>query len=152
MERMDFVRVKLVKEKSVPYGARANTPDEAIRLLRNYLEEFAQETVAALYLSLKNEVLNASIVSVGTLDSSLIDPRTILQTALLCNAKYVIIFHNHPSGDPTPSGYDDAVTERMEAACEIMGIPLRDHIVVGNGTYYSYFEMGRMKLTGGSKS
>ena len=80
----------------------------------------------------------------GTLDSALVDPRQVFTGALLAHAAAIIGVHVHPSGDPTPSPDDVDVTRRLAAAGSILGITLLDHIIIGDGRYYSFQELGRL--------
>lgn len=77
---------------------------------------------------------------VGTATGAIIGMREIFMSAILCNAAEIICFHNHPSGDPSPSVADNLITEKIKKAGEIMDIPLRDHIILGEQGYYSYDE------------
>lgn len=149
MKELDLVRVRLVKESAIPYCTTANSPEDAVLVMRDYLEDLAQEAVVALYISAKGKVLNASILSMGTIDHSMIDPRLTLTPALLSNAAGMILMHNHPSGDPTPSAEDYQVTERILKACCLMGIAMNDHIIVGERTYFSFYESGYDFQNGG---
>jgi DNA repair protein RadC len=83
-------------------------------------------------------------VSRGTLDSTLVHPREVFKAALLSNSAAIVVCHNHPSGDPTPTTDDIDVTRRLVATGELLGIPVLDHIVVGEDRYYSFKEGSRM--------
>jgi len=87
-------------------------------------------------------------VSRGTLDSVLVHPREVFKAALLANAAAIVATHVHPSGGPTPSPDDVAVTRRLAAAGEILGIPLLDHIIIGDGRYYSHGERAALGALG----
>lgn len=80
------------------------------------------------------------MVSKGNLNSSIVHPREIFKRAVLNNAASIICMHNHPSGDPTPSQNDIDITKRIDEAGELMGIPLLDHVIIGDGTYISLKE------------
>jgi DNA repair protein RadC len=97
-----------------------------------------------LCLSTKHRVIAYHEVSRGTLDSTLVHPREVFKAALLANAAAIIVNHNHPSGDPSPTIDDLEVTRRLVAAGEILGIVVLDHIVVGDGRYFSFKEAGRL--------
>ena len=84
-----------------------------------------------------------NIVSIGTLYSSLVHPREVFKTAILSNAASIILFHNHPSGDPEPSTEDTTITKRIKEAGTLMGIELLDHVIIGSeGRFYSMKEQG----------
>ncbi|GAB7306666.1 RadC family protein [Enterococcus gallinarum] len=99
-----------------------------------------QENLVLLCLDTKNNVTCYSIVHRGTINQSIVHPRDIFQRAILSNATRILLAHNHPSGNPTPSEADNIVTKRIEQAGELMGIPLLDHIIVGYDEYFSYKE------------
>jgi len=83
-------------------------------------------------------------VSVGTLDSALVHPREVFKPALLLNAAAIVLVHNHPSGDPTPSAEDRTVTQRLLEAGKILGVELTDHLIVAGGTYTSMRMLGQL--------
>ena len=94
-----------------------------------------RETFVAFYLDTKLKVIAREIISVGTLNSSQAHPREVFKGALINNANCIILAHNHPSGDPTPSRDDIHVTKRLKEAGKIIGIKILDHIVVGKDSY-----------------
>lgn len=100
----------------------------------------SQENLVLLCLDTKNHVNSYSIVHKGTLNQSVCHPRDIFQRALLSNASRIVLSHNHPSNDSTPSFADNNVTERISKCGELLGIELLDHIIVGQTTYFSYRE------------
>jgi DNA repair protein RadC len=110
------------------------------------LQDEAVEVGGLLCLSTKCDVLAYHELSRGTLDTTLVHARDVFRTALLAHAAAVIIGHNHPSGDPTPSPDDATVTERLRHAGGVIGIEVYDHIIVGQGRYYSFREAGRLGL------
>uniref|UniRef100_I5AQT4 DNA repair protein radc n=1 Tax=Eubacterium cellulosolvens (strain ATCC 43171 / JCM 9499 / 6) TaxID=633697 RepID=I5AQT4_EUBC6 len=101
-----------------------------------------QEVVCAVMLDTKNHLLGEAEISRGTVNQSLISPRELFLSALSFHAVSVILVHNHPSGDPSPSGDDQDVTERIRCAGELLGIRLVDHIIIGDGEYFSFMEHG----------
>lgn len=105
--------------------------------LENEIGSFTQEHLVAIYLNTKNEVISFSIVHIGTIDQSIAYPRDIFQRALLVNAARVIVAHNHPSGNTTPSEADKLFTKRIIRAGELMGIEILDHIIVTDEDYCS---------------
>ena len=82
------------------------------------------------------------LVSVGSLNQSIVHPREVFKTALLSNAAAVLLIHQHPTGDPSPSGEDIAITKRLKEAGELLGLKVLDHIIVGEGEYLSFVEKG----------
>jgi DNA repair protein RadC len=104
-----------------------------------------QEAVGALFLDVRNRLLGEAEIARGTLDRALIEPRQILWPALARGAAGVVIFHNHPSGDPTPSLEDVKFTRRMAAACDAVGVKLIDHLILGSAQrWVSLRERGRV--------
>ncbi len=139
--------LKLVKAKGGRYQGSAiiNNPDVAANLIKQIfgMETQAEEIMVMLTVNTKHIVTGAFEVSRGHLNATLLHPRELFKRALLNNAAAIVIGHNHPSGDPTPSQDDIAVTERMAKAGELLGIPVIDHIVTGdNGQYESLKRLG----------
>ncbi len=144
-KRVDIITLKMVKETSILYENRKVTsPQEAANLVSPFLESCDREKFVVVCLDVKNQPANISVVSVGTVNSSLIHPRELFKVAILSNASNIIISHNHPSGDPTPSHEDIAITKKLVEAGEIMGISIMDHIVIGSdvNTFISFKERG----------
>ena len=96
------------------------------------------EQVILVMTDSKNQFLKDCILSTGTVNMSLLSPREIFLTALKTNAVNILLVHNHPSGDPTPSKDDITITNRIYDASQIMNIPLVDHIIIGKNTYFSF--------------
>jgi DNA repair protein RadC len=101
------------------------------------------ERVGVMLLDLKRRVIRTTILSVGSLDNSLAHPREIFREAVIGSAASVVVFHNHPSGDPAPSANDRQITHRLTEAGEVMGIHVMDHIILGDGAYFSFWEEAR---------
>ena len=109
------------------------------------LSEEPGEVFGILNLNTKNKIAGAHIVSRGSLNTTLIHPRETFRQAILNNSASIILFHNHPSGDPTPSREDLDVTKRLVEAGRIIGIEVLDHVVIGDGGKYVRFrEKGLM--------
>ena len=103
-----------------------------------------QESFYALLLDSKNRLIREERISTGTLTASLVHPREVFRSAIRESAASVIVAHNHPSGDPSPSAEDLEVTARLRSAGELIGIPLLDHVIIGTGRYTSLAEEGRL--------
>jgi len=103
------------------------------------------EQFGIVLLDTRHRVLRTKLLSVGTLDSSLVHPREVFREAVAAGASVLVLFHNHPSGDPYPSPDDEALTRRMVAAGELMGIEVVDHLVLADTRYYSFRESGRLR-------
>ena len=106
------------------------------------LTTMSQESMHVFTCDQKNRVIERHMVSLGTLTATLIHPREILRPAILQAAASIVLVHNHPSGDTTPSEDDKRMTARISEACDIMGIRLLDHIIVGREGYYSFVDNG----------
>jgi len=137
-----WVSLKLVREKKTEYLSTVHSPIDAVIILQPMLEDCDREKFIALLLDTKNHVVAANTVSIGTVNASLVHPREIFKVALLCNASAVILAHNHPSGNPTPSHEDIDITNRLKKAGEILGIEVLDHIIIGDNTWTSFKEKG----------
>jgi DNA repair protein RadC len=101
-----------------------------------------EERVGVVMLDIKSRVIRTEVLSVGTLDSSIVHPREVFRAAALASAWSIAIFHNHPSGDPRPSVDDVALTRQLVAAGEVMGIEVVDHLILGDGCWFSFREAG----------
>lgn len=121
-------------------GEELNSPG---RIAASYMERLRheqQENILLLMLDKKNHRLGEQCISRGTVDASVITPREILIEALRCQAVNLIVLHNHPSGNPTPSREDICLTERIRQSAGMIGMHLVDHIIIGDQTYYSFAE------------
>lgn len=121
---------------------RVASPEAAADLLVPDLEGRDREHCRALLLDTKHRLIRAVTVSIGSVDHTFMAPREILRDTLLANASALVLAHNHPSGDPEPSTDDRAVTRRLARACEILGVDLLDHLVVGRGRWVSLARRG----------
>jgi DNA repair protein RadC len=119
---------------------RLLTPKAVADFLGPQFAGHRRERFGVLLLDVKHQVIRTEILSVGSLEGTLADPREVFRTAALASAASVVVFHNHTTGDPSPSLADRAVTDRLRAAGEIMGIDLADHIILAEGRYFSFRE------------
>ena len=101
-----------------------------------------REMFFIVFLNTRNRMLDYVVHTVGTIDSSAVYARDVIRSAVIHNASSIIICHNHPSGDPEPSACDKEITRALIAAFEIIGIKILDHIVMGNGRYFSFEDEG----------
>lgn len=115
-------------------GAPLRGPQDVRRLASALLDDEPAEVFVAFLLNTRHHVTGYHIVTRGILDASLVHPREVLRAAIIANAAAIVLVHNHPSGDPTPSPEDRAVTRQLAEAARVVGIPLLDHVVVGSGT------------------
>jgi len=122
-------------------GTRYTAPSQVYETFRFLMHE-TKEMFLTLHLDGKNRITCMDIVSVGSLNQSIVHPREVFKTACISNAAAILCIHQHPTGDPTPSAEDIAITRRLKEAGEIMGIKLLDHIIIGDGEYLSFVERG----------
>ena len=118
------------------------SPQDAAAYLIERLQLESQEKFYCLYLNTKNQVVFEKTVFVGSLNASIVHPREVYKEALKWSAASIIVAHNHPSGDPTPSHEDIQVTRRLKEAGEILGIECLDHLIIGADRYVSLKEKG----------
>lgn len=128
--------------KSLNEFKKVKSPEDVANMLYGEMGTFNQEVLKLLILNTKNEIIKIVDVFKGSLNSSLVHPREIFNEAIRNNAASIIICHNHPSGDPTPSGEDIKVTTRLKECSDIIGISLIDHIIIGRNNYISLKEKG----------
>ncbi|MBC5998364.1 DNA repair protein RadC [Romboutsia ilealis] len=142
VKRVDIVSLKLVKESSVLYETRKiSSPYDAYKLIKNFLIDSDREKFVVACLDTKNQPVNISVVSIGSVNSAIVHPREVFKVAMLSNASKIICFHNHPSGNLKCSKEDENITNRLKECGEILGIELVDHIIVGdNDKYFSFKE------------
>jgi DNA repair protein RadC len=127
-----------------PVRPRCSSPADAARYLLPEYGAFAVERFGVVLLDTRHRVLRTKVLSVGTIDASLVHPREVFREAVGAGASGLILFHNHPSGDPMPSPEDEALTRRLVAAGELMGIQVVDHLVLTDTHYLSFKEAGRL--------
>lgn len=128
--------------KSLNEFKRVNSPRDIFNILHGEMVTYNQEILKLITLNTKNEIIKIKDVFKGSLNSSLIHPREIFKEAIKNSAASIVICHNHPSGDPTPSNEDISVTTRINEASKIIGINLIDHIIIGREQYVSLKEQG----------
>lgn len=142
-KRISIVSIKMVREASVLYDIRKiGSPKDAVELGEKFLGDADREQLIVCCLDTKNQPTAINIVSIGSLNSSIVHPREVFKPAILSNSASIMLFHNHPSGDPAPSREDISITERIKESGRILGIELIDHIIIGNDSYCSLKEKG----------
>jgi DNA repair protein RadC len=132
-------------EQARPERERFQTPRDVYERMRIAMRDLRHEEFHVLLLDTQNQILRDLQVTRGTLDASLVHPREVFRAAIAEAAASVILVHNHPSGDPTPSAEDRAVTRQLRAAGESVGIEVLDHVIIGEGRYVSFVEAGLMQ-------
>lgn len=143
----DNHRAVLEKEFSINYpeiDRKMNSPENVVRLARQvlHLHENTEEYLYMICMNVKLELTSVFELSHGNVNSSIVSVREMFQKALLANAVSIIVMHNHPSGNPTPSYEDIQVTKRMVEAGNLLGVQVIDHIIVGRPGYSSLKEKG----------
>ena len=142
-KRINIVSIKMGKESSFLYQTRTiSSPKDAYEMIKNQLQDLDREQFIIACLNTKNEPTNITVVSVGLLNKAIVHPREVFKTAILSNAASIMAFHNHPSGETTPSQQDIQLTKRLYEAGELLGIKLLDHLIIGDGTFTSLKEKG----------
>lgn len=122
-----------------------STPEDVVALCGPQMRGADREHFWALALNTKNHVLRVVEISVGSLNASIVHPRELYKEAVRLSAASIVVVHNHPSGDPTPSGADIQLTRRLVKAGDVLGIELLDHVVIGDGgEHASLRELGLM--------
>jgi DNA repair protein RadC len=139
------VKIKLVKEEIVQYGAKKSirSPQDAFGIVQHYLADADREHLIVLVLNTKNQIMAINTAHIGSLSSSIVHPREVFKPAILANGASIIVAHNHPSGNLTPSSEDITITKRLIEAGNALGIDVLDHIIVGE-TCLSLKESGYM--------
>jgi DNA repair protein RadC len=141
----EVVRIKLViKKVSEPFAVhQVSCPEDAAKIASAYISDEDREVFLVMCLNTKNEVIGLHTAHVGSLNASIVHPRDVMKCAILNNAASIIVSHNHPSGNATPSREDIDVTKRPAEAGRIIGIELLDHVIVSyKGDHVSLKEKG----------
>jgi DNA repair protein RadC len=133
--RVKVLNVHVVREpQQATRKLKASSPEEAAAVARQLIPDDDREHFGVLCLDSQNGVNGYHEVSVGSLSASIVHPREVFRAAILWGAAHLIIVHNHPSGDPTPSKEDVALTRQLAEGARLLGIKLHDHVIIGNGT------------------
>lgn len=119
---------------------KVTSPDILADILMDEMRYLNKENFRIAILDTKNQILGIENISVGTLNASIVHPRDVFKAAIKRNANSLILIHNHPSGDVTPSKEDISITHRLIECGDLMGIRILDHIIIGDGRYYSFKE------------
>ena len=143
MNRINIVTIKMEKVKSMLVeNKKIISPKEVYKIVSEYLNGVDREHLVLLTLDTKNCINSITTVSIGSLNTSIVHPREVFKTAIISNASSIILAHNHPSGDPTPSKEDINITDRIKESGKILGIDLLDHLIIGDDSYISLKEKG----------
>jgi DNA repair protein RadC len=142
---IETLRVSVVRERS-PLSYSLAAPLDAAKTARALIgDDLDREVFGILLVNTRHQVTAMHVVSVGTLSGAFVHPREVFKAAILGNAAAIILFHNHPSGDPDPSREDRELTTRLIQAGRILGIDVLDHVILGDeARYYSFKEHGML--------
>ena len=146
--QMEMASIRLVKDAPLMSNTPVESPECAVEILGDYLCQMDREIICVINLRSDGCPINCSICSIGAINQAVAHPREIMKTAILSNAASIILVHNHPSGNLQPSKEDTMITDRMATVCELLGIPLVDHVIVGgdNKSYFSFREKGILPM------
>jgi DNA repair protein RadC len=133
---------KRLAQKELDNKYTIRSPEDAANYLIPELAPLQQEHFVALYLNVKNQILHKQTIFVGSLNASIVHPREIFRVAIRRSAAAIIVAHNHPSGNPSPSPEDIDVTKRLIEAGQILGVDLLDHLIIGDHQFISLKEKG----------
>jgi len=134
---------EIIRENIPAYipTAKFSNPQNIFEMFRDLIDETREEFIC-LHLDSKNRINCINRVSTGSLIQTLVHPREVFKSAGLSSAASVVFVHNHPSGDPAPSGEDISITKRLKECGVLLGIPVLDHVIIGDGVYVSLAEAG----------
>lgn len=119
-----------------------NNPEKIAEYYMGKMMTFSKEEVIVVFLDTKLHKISEEVISIGTVNNSILDSREVFSLALVNQAVYIILLHNHPSGDPTPSEDDKSITFKLRTNGKMLNLPVIDHIIIGNNRYYSMKENG----------
>lgn len=136
---MEFVHVELKRDAWIQPMIKIYNPQDAIKSISNLIADIDKEVLATINLATDGTVINSSLISIGTVNQSIVSVAEIIRVAILSGCATIILLHNHPSGCCNPSDDDREITKKVAIACQLMGLELLDHIIVGaNGRFFSF--------------
>jgi DNA repair protein RadC len=135
---------RFLKEKSLT-KIKVKTSKDIVNYFIPYLRDMKKEIFKVVLLDGKNKIIKDVTISEGTLTKSIVHPREVIKEAVAESSSALILIHNHPSGEPQPSQEDIEITNRIISACELVGIKVLDHIIIGDNNYFSFFNEGLIK-------
>jgi len=142
---LEVVNIRLVKEPSLYSEKILDSPQAVVELMAKELAQYDREIFCVLNMKNNGQVINMNMVSVGSINASLVIPREVFKSSILANASAIIGLHNHPSGNAKPSKEDMLVTRKLQQCGQLLGIELLDHIIVG-GTNEKMFSFREKKM------
>ncbi|MBO5033747.1 MAG: JAB domain-containing protein [Lachnospiraceae bacterium] len=140
--QLDVVSVRLVRNAPIFSDKKITTPEDAVSLVGELLCEMDREVLCVINLKSDGTPINCNFASMGAINQAIAEPRELFKSAILSNAAAMILLHNHPSGRLEPSKEDTIMTDRLLKLSVLLGIPLKDHVIVGgdNSRYFSFKE------------
>ena len=144
-QSVPIIHLEMVKDAEITYGGmKMENAEEAATLIKKFLGDVDRECLVVCATDIKMKLVHIQLTAMGAINYCPVSISDIFKVALLSNAANILLFHNHPSGDVTPSEDDIQVTKRVMEAGKLLGIPLLDHIILGEGdSFYSFRESGR---------
>ena len=144
--RIPMYKISMIRDGSVCAERQTVTSSrDVLPILRDYFAHHDREEMLCVLLDAKHRITGLHTVSIGSMSFAIVHPRETFKAAIVSNCAAVILAHNHPSGDPTPSQEDRALTTRLKDCGELLGIPVLDHLVIGDdGRYVSFADMGQL--------
>lgn len=143
-----MIKVKSLEVREIEYTyeqrPKINSMDDVVKVVKPMIADANKEFFMALYLNTKNGVLKQEVISIGSLSANIVHPREVFRTACMISASSIIVAHNHPSGDPSPSSEDIEITKKLVEAGKMMGIELLDHFIIGYDRNYGFKESGQI--------
>lgn len=145
MEEINLISLKVIREKSIGYTFNPILkPEDIFKMVKGLIGDADREYFLVINVDVKNKPTSIEITSIGTLTEANIHPREIFKSAIITNSNKIILSHTHPSGNPEPSYEDRKVTKNLQNAGKIIGIPILDHIIIGEDHYFSFAENGEI--------
>ena len=139
--KLDRVAIRLVEEPPLLSGEPLDSVGKVVRALGDEIKQYDREVIAIVNVQSDGRPINMTIASIGQLDSAIAYPRDILKASILSNASGIIMLHNHVSGNLKPSKEDIQLTDKLKMVCDLVGILLLDHIIIGREKeYFSFYE------------
>lgn len=143
-----MIKVKSLEIREIEYSydkrPKINGMDDVVNVVKPMIADENKEFFIALFLNTKNCIMRQEVISIGSLNANIVHPREVFRTACMVSASSIIVAHNHPSGDPTPSREDIEITKKLAEAGKMMGIELLDHVIIGHDRNYGFKETGML--------
>lgn len=139
--KLEKVAVRLVEEPPLLSQEALNEPEKVVAALARDIKQYDREVIAIINMHADSKPINMTIASIGQVDAAMACPRDLLKASILSNASGIIMLHNHPSGNLSPSYHDIKLTDQMKVVCDLIGVSLLDHIIVGRAEEFYSFKL-----------